>query len=393
MRSTITVLHEFLSSHRPELVERCQRKVGERTAPKVASNVVQHGVALFLDQLIRRLRAEQSQGAASSRRVPGPAGGIKPAHSEIGDAATVHGGELMRRGYTVEQVVHDYGDLCQAITELAVELDFHIQADEFRILNGCLDNAMALAVSEFNYQREFVVRQKQELRLFEQLGSFAHELRNLLTTATLAVTAVKAGHVGLSGATGAVLDRSLVGMQSLIDRTLIDVRLCAGMPTENRVFSLAEFIAEVKVSAMLSAAVKACTLTVADVDSQLGIDADRDLMLAAVANLLDNAFKFTQHGTNVTLTAYARADRVLIDVEDHCGGVDPSVVCAMFVPFTQFAADKAGVGLGLSIARRSVEANRGSLTVQNRPRSGCVFTIDIPRFMLPQETSALMPAA
>ena len=116
-------------------------------------------------------------------------------------------------------------------------------------------------------------------------------------------------------------------------------------------------------------------------------------MGAAVANLLDNAFKFTQHGTNVTLAAYARADRVLIDVEDHCGGLGPSVLEAMFRPFTQFAADRGGVGLGLSIARRSVEANRGSLTVQNRPGSGCVFTIDIPRLMLPKESSALMPAA
>ena len=76
--------------------------------------------------------------------------------SEIGDAAARHGRALLQRGFTVEEVVHDCGDLCQAITDLTVELDADIDIDEFRTLKCCLDNAIANAVTEFSYQRDFI---------------------------------------------------------------------------------------------------------------------------------------------------------------------------------------------------------------------------------------------
>jgi len=56
--------------------------------------------------------------------------------------------QLLQHGFTVDQVVHDYGDLCQAITKLAVDRGAAIQVEEFRTLNRCLDNAIADAVTE-----------------------------------------------------------------------------------------------------------------------------------------------------------------------------------------------------------------------------------------------------
>jgi signal transduction histidine kinase len=50
----------------------------------------------------------------------------------------------------------------------------------------------------------------------------------------------------------------------------------------------------------------------------------------------------------------------------------------MFKPFEQGFDDKRGLGLGLSIARRSVEADHGRLTVQDLPGKGCVLTISMP---------------
>lgn len=81
--------------------------------------------------------------------------------SEMGESAAQHGGELLRRGFTVEQVVHDYGDICQAISDLAVEMSAPIETDEFRTLNRCLDNVTAVAVTEFIYQHDFEVAEKQ----------------------------------------------------------------------------------------------------------------------------------------------------------------------------------------------------------------------------------------
>ena len=64
--------------------------------------------------------------------------------------------------FTVDQVVHDYGDVCQAVTALAVEQSSTITVDEFRTLNRCLDNAIADAVASFGQARQFSLdRQSQ----------------------------------------------------------------------------------------------------------------------------------------------------------------------------------------------------------------------------------------
>lgn len=375
-------MHEFLTANRAELIARCRAKVAQRSPPGVPAEELANGVSIFLDQLIKTLVVEQSEAPMLSRKVSGPSGGGKPARSEMSDSATRHGKELQEHGFTVEEVVHDYGDLCQSISDLAFETDVNIEIDEFRTLNRCLDNAIASAVTEFGYQRDSVIADKQADALNERLGYFAHELRNQLCTATLALSIIKEGNVGLSGATGGVLDRALVGLGNLIDRSLAEVRMTAGLQVQHRLFSSADSIGEIKLSATLEAHVKGCVFTVSEVDPLLAVDVDRDLLLSATGNLLQNAFKFTHPHSEVTLNAYALADRILIDVQDHCGGLPPGLTEEMFRPFTQGAEDRSGLGLGLSIARRSVEANNGVLSVRNVPGSGCVFTIDLPRYFL-----------
>jgi signal transduction histidine kinase len=377
------MLHEFLTSNRADLIERCRFKVAQRSAPRVTDAELTHGIPLFLDQLIKTLQVEQSSQPMQSRKVSGPAGGGPPVLSEMGAAAALHGRELLRQGFTVDQVVHDYGDLCQAITDLAFEHKAPIEIDEFRTLNRCLDNGIADAVTEYSYQRYSVVANTGVQALNERLGFLAHELRNLIHTSTLAFTALKGGSVGVTGATGAVLERSLIGLRTLVDRSLADVRVAAGMPPRHELIALSDFIDQIGISASLEARARECKFTISAVDAGLAVDVDRDILLSALGNLLQNAFKFTEHRTEVALHAYAVADRILIDVQDHCGGLPPGSPERMFSPFTQSGADKSGLGLGLAICRRSVEANNGVLRVRDVPGSGCVFTIDLPRHALP----------
>ncbi|MDM0108505.1 HAMP domain-containing sensor histidine kinase [Variovorax sp. J22R24] len=141
-------------------------------------------------------------------------------------------------------------------------------------------------------------------------------------------------------------------------------------------------MADAKNAASLDASVKGCTFAVADVDAQLGISGNRDHLLAALVNLLHNAFKFTHAHTEVTLSAYAKGDSVLIDVKDNCGGLPPGATANIFRPFIQVGDDKSGLGLGLSIARRHVNADGGVLGVRDLPGVGCVFTIELPVRML-----------
>src|SRR5580692_11504181 len=235
------MLHEFLTINRSDLIERCRLKVAKRLAPKVTDAELTHGIPAFLDQLIKTLEVEQTSEPMRSRKVSGPSGG-GPAVSEIRATATLHGRDLSLRGFTVEQVVHDYGDLCQAITDLALERGAPIETDEFRTLNRCLDNGIADAVTEYAFQRYSVLTNDGVQALNERLGFLAHELRNLLHTGTLAFSAIKLGNVGVHGATGAVLERSLIGLRTLIDRSLADVRVAAGMLPRYKLIPLAEFI-------------------------------------------------------------------------------------------------------------------------------------------------------
>jgi signal transduction histidine kinase len=376
------MLHLFLATNRADLINRCRLKVAKRLAPKVTASELAHGIPAFLDQLIKTLQVEQTSDPMRSRRVSGPSGGGR-AVSEIGATAALHGRELSQHGFTVEQVVHDYGDLCQAITDLAFERGAPIEIDEFRTLNRCLDNGIADAVTEYALQHNSLVESNTVKALNERLGLLAHELRNHIHTATLAVMAIKAGNVGWTGATGAVLDQSLIGMRSLIDRSLADVRVAAGMQPRPRVISLANFVADIRISASLEAQARKCIFTVGEVDPQLALEVDREMLCSAVGNLLQNGFKFTRPGSEVSLHAYVAADRIRIDVEDHCGGLPQGAAEDVFVPFRQSGEDKSGMGLGLAICRRSVEANHGVLSVRDVPGSGCVFTIDLPRHSLP----------
>jgi signal transduction histidine kinase len=375
-------MHSFLSNNRDELIARCKAKVAQRPRRAATAQQLANGIPLFLRQLTRTLQAEEMGNADEGVRISGPAGGDASALSEIGVSAAAHGKELLALGYTVDQVVHDYGDLCQAITDLAVERDAPFSIDQFRTLNRCLDNAIADAVTEFSAQRDASFSRQRSADENERLGLLVHEFRNSLQTATMAFTALESGNVPIGGSTGALVKRSLLALAALLERSLGEVRAKAGESDQPHVFSLAAFVAEAKGIASLGATARACAFAVPEVDPSVGIAGNRDRLLAALVNLLQNAFKFTRPHTEVTLHACLVADSVSINVMDNCGGLPAGFADKMFKPFTQGSFDRSGLGLGLAIARRTVEADGGSLTVQDVPGTGCVFTISLPRHSL-----------
>ncbi len=373
------MMQDFLTNNRDELVARCKAKVAQRPRRAATEDQLKNGVPLFLEQLIRTLRAEQEGRHGDSLRISGASGGDTASLSELGVSAAAHGEELLKLGFTVDQVVHDYGDLCQSITELAFERDAPFAVDEFRTLNRCLDNAIADAVSEFSLLRDSAIADQQSSEANARLGFLVHELRNALGTATLSARALEVGGLTMTGATGAVLKRSLTALGNLIDRALDDVRVNAGQDAQYKVFSLADFICDAKAAAELDVKASGCVFTVAPVQPRLAIQGDRELLLAALANLVQNAFKFTKHGTGVVLSAYPFRGHILIDVADHCGGLPCGYADKMFTPFSQRSDDKTGLGLGLAIARQAVEREGGTLSVRDAPGAGCTFTIALPR--------------
>lgn len=371
------MLHDFLANNRIELINRCRVKVTTR-AHSATAEQLQNGVPMFLEQLIRTLRSEQSncvlEGQANEA-----AADRGSSHGEVGASATLHGQDMLALGFTVDEVVHNYGDLCQAITDLAVERDAPFSVDEFRTLNRCLDYAIAYAVTAFSSEHDFIETDRHNAEENRRMGFFVHELRNQLGTAKLAYSACRAGNLNLGGATGNILGRSLDSLASLIQGTISLVRN-EHLEAIRDTFSLAEFVAEIEATSALAAVAKQCQLNIMPVDPQLAIRGNRLMLLAAVVNLLQNAFKFTHLHTEVTLACRAIDDSVLIEVSDHCGGLGADLAERIFQPFEQGGTDRSGLGLGLTIARQFVVENGGRLSVRDLPGVGCVFTITLPRY-------------
>jgi signal transduction histidine kinase len=366
------MLHEFIVANRELIIEKARQRVRARMQTTARDSRLEHGIPIFLSQLADALKAIPVSNALR----------LVSAHSDpqhgIDASAALHGRELLRNGFTVAQVVHGYGDVCQIVTELAVETNAAISAADFHVFNLCLDDAIAGAVTAYGECRERDLAGENA----EQKGVLAHELRNLLHVATLSFDAIKRGTVGLGGSTGAIHARTLAGLTTLIERSLAEVRLEAGIPILQRLV-LIDFIEEVELAAQMQAQAFGIKLKVGQVDSDLSVDADRQLLGSAISNLLQNAFKFTRAHGEVSLLTHATAERVLIEIWDECGGLPDGKAEELFHPFTQAGVDRSGLGLGLSIALNAVRVNLGKLTVRNIPGSGCVFTIDLPRKPLP----------
>jgi hypothetical protein len=214
------MLHEFLTTNHQLLISRCREKVAKRSEPSQTLTTIDHGVPLFLQQLVQTLREEQKTLLRSVDSEP------TPAPTEIGRAAALHGAELLRRGLSFDQVVHDYGDVCQSVTALAGEQDVSISIDEFRTLNRCLDNAIADAVASFGSARQTSIDRQAET-LQQRLVVFAAEHRRLIDIAIQSLTAIQTGNIGISGPTGTLLAHALEELRSLTDRTLPEILLAS----------------------------------------------------------------------------------------------------------------------------------------------------------------------
>jgi signal transduction histidine kinase len=352
------MLHEFVAANRDAIIRRCREKVARRSVPPATEGEIETGLPLFVDHLGSALRS----GRISSL--------------DIHNSASHGGHAQLLQGLTVSQVVHDYGDVCQSITELAVEMDVPISDADFRTLNRCLDGAIADAATQYGFGQHQSVVDAEAAR--ERLGFMTHELRNLTHTAILAFEVLKTGSVGFSGSTGTVLHRCLVGLRTLMNRSLGEVRLTEGLQNREQ-FLVSSFIEELAPAAALEANARDIRLIVPPVEDGLVVEADRQILALVVGNVLQNAFKFTRPRTNVTLRVGATDERVLIEIEDACGGLPRGDVDDLFRPFEQRSADRTGLGLGLAFSRWGAEVNDGRIYARDVPDHGCVFTVDLPR--------------
>ena len=363
------MLKEFLQENRIEILALAEEKTLKLAGQLLSSEDLRRGLPVFYEHLIYFLK---SHGEPFSR------------DNIIADAAE-HGRELLHLKYTLSHVVHAYGAMCQAITELADSRKANISSKDFNDLNMCLDIAIASAVSEFQFRSV----QASEEREVQHLGTLAHELRNALSSATVAAEMIKEGLVGTGGSTARVLRANLIRMRDLIDRSLSEVRMRADPEVLIEKFELHILIDQIFLTAQSEIQLKSQILT-SEVKSNIVLETDRQLLLSAIANLIQNALKFTKQSGKIVLRASESVANVIIEIEDQCGGLQPAVMKNLFKPFVSGGIDQSGLGLGLTIVQRAVHLLQGKVTIRNQPGSGCAFLIEIPRKIEPNTQNLMV---
>ena len=358
---------KLITEHRPLIEQRSRELLLSRSVSRPSKDELDRGIPLLIDQLMEALRA-------------------RPIHDgEIIDAAARYARRLFALGFTVSEVVHGYGVLCEVVTSLGAERDVWFDARDFEIFNRVLDVAIAGAVTEYEQQRCDAAAARE----LEDIGVLAHELRNSLTAALTAFAMIRQGSVGVAGRTAEVVERSLRRMGYLLDRALAEVRLqAAAAPVPERL-RVAEVVEQIAAGLQREADRRAQTLEI-DIDGALELDADRQLLTSALSNLVQNGLRYSHEHGHVRVRGFVDGDHVSIEVEDECGGLPDGGADELFLPFVRRASRSPGVGLGLSIVARAAQALRGEVRVRDLPGKGCVFTLDLPRVveMQPQPATA-----
>ena len=379
------MLHEFLIDNKDEILALTREKTLELTGLRPTSEQLKLGLPIFYAQLINILKAKRSSisypaidkvgmikaAAEADEQAIAVAAG-RPDEVELTKTAGKHGAELLRLGYALSHVVHAYGAMCQAITELATVMKKPVTTREFHDLNRCLDIAIAGAVTVFQSHRNTEVQTRE----IQSLGFLAHELRNALNSVSISYQMIKKGAVGHEGSTGHVLERGLKRMESLIDRTLTEVRLRIDPKVSVERSQILEILNQILITAEIEARAKCQRLEV-NVDSKLAVEADRQLLYSAFSNVIQNAIKYTRSGGSIKIRGTSVGENVVIEVQDECGGLSDTAI-NLFKPFEQQHENRSGLGLGLTIAQRAIELNHGTIEVRNVPEDGCIFVITLP---------------
>ena len=222
----------------------------------------------------------------------------------------------------------------------------------------------------------------------ELVANVAHELRTPLARIRVALDLAAEGDASVARESLAEIGEDLAELERLVDDVLASARMdlagntaSGGEPTLRR--------AELGVTSVATDAADRLRHRHPErrVELELepglpSIDGDPVLLRRALDNLLDNALKYSPPEREIRLRAARQGERVVIEVIDHGEGIAAEDLDRLFTPF--FRADRSrgratgGVGLGLALTRRIVEAHGGTVVARSEPGAGTTMTVELP---------------
>ncbi len=389
-RRSFIMLFKFLEENKTEILANATKDSLVMAGARPSSVQLEAGLPIFFNQLLNILKLEELHpkpitpsfdknaievAASNSNEVEVAIASGYPDDVELAKSAGHLGLEFLRLGYTLSHVVHVYGSLCQSITGLAIKRDYGITPGEFRDLNRCLDVAITSAVTQYQSHCDLQEKEKE----FQSRAFCAHELRNALGAASMSFQLIKSGAAGISGSVGQILEKNLLLMETLIGRSLTEIKLGHSDVTINsQRTKLLLMVDQILLTANIEAKAREQHFDL-QIAPDLIVEADRQFLHSALSNLIQNAIKYSHKGTKIEIRASVVGENILIEVEDECGGLAPNAEKDLFRPFEQQNKNRQGLGLGLTIARKAVELHGGAIGLRNLPNKGCVFTITLPK--------------
>jgi signal transduction histidine kinase len=351
------MLRHLLQLERAAILADCEEKV-LHFGGALAAHPPAKGWAIFYDDLVEAL----------DKPLEFTANALQP-HAFRSPSTR----EFVAHGYTIADVVQSYAIITRSIAKLAEQSRYVLSPDENARLNLCVASVIADAAAAIERETN-ATRDYQES---QRLGSLAHELRNSLQAATVSLEMIGTGSVGANSNTSDALQQSLQRMGQLIDTTLTEVRMRVEPEVKLVDVLLIDVISQVATTAGFVARTRGISLVIQG-HYDLVVHADRQLLLSALSNIVQNALKYSGESTTVRIHASRKESIVRIEVSDQCGGLPPGAAERMFTPFTQYSADRTGVGLGLSISYNAIKKCHGEISVKDIPGVGCMFSVELP---------------
>lgn len=375
------MMHDFLVANEEKLIAGCRKLVCAREGRGATPIQLENGIPIFLRQLILTLQSEKNKDYKSSAQISDNQSGV-PKYTQIKIVAVQHATDLISMNYTLENVVHDYGDICQVIMSVANEQGQTFDVNEYRTLNRCLDNAIASAVTEFSYKKEILSFLANRSEIDRLSNGFAEHLREVLGTASLAYAALKSGGLTVSGSTGAILEKSINTMIELIESENF-----SSFPNERdiealKAFSLCEFISEVVGEVKEKKVFENLILKVQQVNTKLAISGEREELKKVLGFLIEIAFDFAFQNEPVYLAAYSDGNYILIEVGE-C--FDKFLIEGVEEIINELDIQSKNIDLetmSLEVANFIVFSNGGRLSVSPSDGLGTTVTIHLPRYEL-----------
>ena len=277
--------------------------------------------------------------------------------------------------------------------------------EEVRDVQQALDAAEAVIREREALQtREQVALKAADRAKDEFLAMLGHELRNPLSAITTSSHVLRAAPAGsrMHTQAQAIIERQARQMTRLVEDLLDVSRLTMGkVALHAETFDLAQLASVLVQTWEQSGRVSPGRIRVETTPAW--VEADRARIEQVVANLLDNAHRFTPAGRHIHLRVGVEQGSAALQVADEGAGIAPHLLDQVFKPFAQApqGVDRShgGLGLGLAVVRRLVEMHGGTVAVQSEGQGhGATFTVmlpaaEAPHTSQPRSESPSLPAA